>query len=115
MKMFSRASLILLATTALTLSAHGDELDTPQIGKLTPQMQARLLQLLGASELASSEPLPSASTSSSGGSRPLRMPPTSTALHTGSLKTGRLEASGSLSGAPRLNDDEWRQLFPSRR
>lgn len=119
MKTLSRVSLLLLlTTTALTLSAHGDELDNPQMGKLTPQMQARLRQLLGAGEVGSIDPASSASASSStasGGSRSPKTWPVSTALHTGSLRTGHLATSGTLTGGPRLNEDEWRQLFPSRR
>lgn len=101
---------MLLATAALSLSAHGDELETPPVGKLTPQMQARLLQLLRAGDSQAIE-----SAQPSGSLQPLRMSPVSTALRTGSLRTGRLATSGSLTGAPRLNDDEWRQLFPQRK
>jgi hypothetical protein len=133
MKMLSLTSALLLATTVFSLTARGDEPPVPQAAQLTPQIQAMLAELLKAAdadaapETAPTAP-PTAPVPPSAPTTPAAPATTqkakaapSTALSTGSLRTGGLTPSGSLGGhgtlggAPRLTDDEWRQQFPVRK
>jgi hypothetical protein len=129
MKMLSLASLTVLAAMALHPSARGDEPAALQANPLTPQIQAMLAELLKAADIDPASPpqptpAPAASTTSPNATGPAPAPsnpsatkmiPSSNALHTGSLRTGHLGSSGSLTGAARMSNDEWRQLFPQRK
>lgn len=140
MKMLSLVSLTVLAATIFSFSARGEEPDPSQIAKLTPQLQAMLKDLLKAADgdaadpapaapvapaavapstpTTPSRPAPASATSATSTAHSARSPRTSlgsTSLQTSSLRTGHLGASPSLTGAPRLNDDEWRQLFPQKK
>jgi hypothetical protein len=135
MKMLSLVLLTVLAATVSSLPARGEEPDASQVAKLTPQLQAMLNDLLKAADGDAAAPAPAApvapaaatappttssarpstATSTSLSSRPSSTSLGSTSLHTSSLRTGHLGASASLSGAPRMNDDEWRQLFPQKK
>jgi hypothetical protein len=89
--------------------------DEPQAVKLTPQVQALLQQLLKAAEMEVAEDAtttttdPAARPSPEGGAPASRKKEPSTGLQTGNLRTG------SLSGTPRMTEEQWRQLFPARR
>ncbi|HSI14699.1 MAG TPA: hypothetical protein VK961_21785 [Chthoniobacter sp.] len=139
MKMLSLVSLTVLAFAVFSPSAHADEPDAAQIAKLVPQLQAMLNELMKANggeamdpapatPAAPAAPTPAATTtftpttsattalpSTAHTSRSSRTALGSTALQTSSLRTGHLGPSPSLTGAPRLNDDEWRQLFPQKK
>lgn len=137
MKILSLVSLMVLTVTVLSQPARGDEPDAAQIAKLTPQLQAMLNELLKAADGDATDPAPAAPTapppatpahlsvstapatpsltSPASGSRSPRTALGSTMLQTSSLRTGHLGSSTSLSGAPRWNDDEWRQIFPQKK
>ena len=140
MKMLSLVSLTVLAAAVFSLSARGEEPDPSQIARLAPQLQALLKDLLKAADGDAADPAPAAPfapaavtpstptassrpatasgtslASAAHGARSSRTSPGSTALHTSSLRTGHLGASPTLTGAPRWNDDEWRQIFPQKK
>ncbi len=144
MKMLSLVLLMVFAATVFSTPARGEEPDASQVTKLTPQLQAMLSELLKAADGDAADPAPAAPvapaatpappptasarpsaatstqgatslTSTSAASHPSGTSLGSPSLHTSSLRTGHLGAAPSLTGAPRMNDDEWRQLFPQKK
>ncbi|MEP6672297.1 MAG: hypothetical protein ABJF10_24245 [Chthoniobacter sp.] len=114
------ASLMTLVSTLLSQSAPGDQAQHSQVAKLTPQIQAMLTQLLKEADVdvsptGASSNHPAVSAPSSAPTRDANsQKSTTTALQTKSLKTTGL-STGSLDGAPRMTNDEWRRLFPARK
>lgn len=121
--------LSLLSATVFGLASLSapTRADDSEVIKLTPQIQAMLSQLLKAADADAAEEAKPDSPSSTpaptpeaAGSQQPKASPLSTALRTSSLRTGGLATStlgghGLLGGAPRLTNEEWRQLFPVRK
>jgi hypothetical protein len=134
MRVLSLVSLMVLAATVFSLSAHAEPPAAPSATQLNPQIQAMLDDLLKTLETAGTQegtptpaegapkPAPSGPAAADGNAaaEAARIKPVQSALQTSGLRTGGLMSSGSLgghgmAGAPRLTNAEWRQLFPARR
>jgi hypothetical protein len=112
---------ILIFTAAIFAAPlHGEDAQpapAPDINQLIVQLQAAL-RAAGANPESIREPAPVQAPQAS--AQPQRKPQYTSALRTGGLATGSLQASSSIGGrgttggAPRLTTEEWRMLFPAK-
>ena len=120
MKTFPLPSACALAFAMICAPVHAAD---PQPAAASAEMQALVAQLLQALAAAQAEPAPDSSPAplpAASAPAPRASPRATSSLQTGHLSTTSLAPSASLGGRgtsggiPRLNDDDWRLLFPIR-
>ena len=119
------SSLFSTVALAFALIAAPVRADKPHPAATSPEMQALVAQLLQAVAAAQAEPapVPPAAPAAVVAPAPTAIPRVASSLQTGRLVTGSLRITsltpsapiggrGTTGGIPRLNDEDWRLLFP---
>jgi hypothetical protein len=115
-------SAVALAFVFIVQPVRADE---PHPAATSPEMQALVAQLLQAVNAAQAEPAPVPAAAPAAAAAPVAkvIPRVASSLQTGRLVTGSLRTSslapsaslggrGTTGGVARLNDEDWRLLFP---